>query len=162
MARGKAASPEVGIPDTQAKKVYKWQWQFAEFESNYFLSKKEIRKWLDWACKKLKLSPPKRLKIRLLGKKGKHSYFNVDQHELAFLPCHRNVPTVLHEISHYLCHRIYGKTVADHGPEFMGIFLLLLELSGRWPTGLMYAAARKYGLDIDGAQPKRLKRRAAA
>lgn len=158
MARGRARkSPDVGIPDTQAKKVYKWQWQWVEFNRDNRLSKKDIRGWLAWACKKLRMRPV-RMKIKLLGKKAKYSYFDPDQYELGFIPTHRNVPTVLHEIAHYIAFRLYGKTVASHGPEFMGIFLYLLELSGQWPLGVVYGSARKAGLEIDGAQPRKLKR----
>lgn len=148
-------SPDVGIPDSQAKKVYEWQWKWAEFNRNHKLSKKDIHKRLNWACKKLKMAPPRRLRIRLL-KRGSYSYFDPDQYELGFLPQHRNVPTVLHEITHYITFRIYGKTVADHGPEFMGTFLFLLESAGQWPVGVVYHSAREYGLEIDGASPKRV------
>lgn len=151
-------SPRVGIADTQAKRVYKWQWEWVEFNSNRGLTKNDVREWLEWACKKLKMAPPSRLKIRLLSKKKGHSYFNPDTYELGFIPVHRNVPTVLHEIAHYISFRIYGKTVADHGPEYMGIFLYLLESSSQWPLGIVYQSARKAGLEIDGAQPRRLRK----
>lgn len=151
-------SPDVGIPDTQAKKVYKWQWQWAEFDSNWRLSKKEIRKWLEWACTKLKVPVP-RMRIKLLPKRKKYSYFSPDKYELGFLPQHRNVPTVLHEIAHYITFRLYGRTVADHGPEYMGVFLFLLEHSGRWPLGTMYRSAKEAGLEIDGQTVKRVRKR---
>jgi hypothetical protein len=146
-------SPQVGIRDSQAQKVYRWQWKWAEGNENAHLSKREVRRWLRFACKKLKLPMPNRLKIRFLKKGEKQSYYSCDQHELAFIPKHRNAIVVLHEIAHYITFRLYGCTVADHGPQFMRIWLCLLEQSRRWPSGVMYQSARAAGLQIEGSPP---------
>lgn len=144
--------------DPQQKAVYKWQWQWTDWNENE-LDKDEVRRWVKWAFKKkFHFGKMPRIEFR---KVGEHSSYNPETTTLYFLYEHRNVAVVLHETAHAIITQLYGKTVQDHGPEFMGVFLYLLEKSGRYPRSAVYDSAVKAGLKIDTAMgPELLKKKA--
>lgn len=60
---------------------------------------------------------------------------------------HKNVPMVLHEVSHYITDRMYGlKKTQDHGPTFQGIYFWLLARAGVAPREALAASAQRRGL----------------
>lgn len=142
--------------DPQKDAVYAWQWKWYDWNHGE-LSKDGVRQWVKWAYKKkFRFTKMPRIKF---PKTGKCSYHDGEKALLAFVYEHRNVPMVLHETAHAICFILYGATVEDHGPEFMGIFLYLLEKTGHYPLGTVYDSAKKAGLKIDGSQgPKLIKR----
>lgn len=144
--------------DPQAKAVYKWQWQWGNWNENE-LTKDDVRHWVKWAWKKK--FGFKRMPRVVFRTAGEYSSYDPDQATLYFIHEHRNVAVVLHEVAHAIITMLYGRTVEDHGPEFMGVFLYLLEEARLYPRATVYDSAVKAGLKIDTDMgPSLLKKKA--
>lgn len=133
--------------DTQKDAVYEWQWKFWHWNHKE-LSKRQVHNWVKWAIKK-KFGFKHLPKIAYL-RSGNVSWYNKETATLGFIHDHRNIAMVLHETAHAITDRMYAYTVEDHGPEFMGVFLWLLEACGWYPKNTLYASAKQAGLKIDG------------
>jgi len=151
-------SPKLVIKhDPQQKAVYNWQWEWMHWNSKE-LSKKDVYRWVKWAYKKkfhFKFMP----EIVHLADGGSSSY-HPEKNQLKFIHSHRNIAVVLHETAHLIISRLFGHTVEDHGPEFMGIWIYLLEKAKLAPRGTIYDSAKQAGLRVDGSMgPELLKKK---
>lgn len=57
-----------------------------------------------------------------------------------------NPPIVLHECAHYICDAIFGTKLEDHCPEWLGIYMWLLEGWRVAPRKALQASAKARGL----------------
>lgn len=124
--------------DGQKKRVYDWEASFGDWcRSGY--TKSECRAAIKWACNLYGLKTP-----RIGFHATKAFSFSVSGEE----PCislgsdQRNAAVALHEAAHYICDSIFGPDLADHSPQWMGIFLWLLEGYRLAPRTALHASAK--------------------
>lgn len=140
-------APKLITVDRQGKRVYKWEQSWGQF-TEQTLSRDGVREWAKWAYRKFGF-----LRVpRIIFDDKSFSEYKPDGDFLSFTHSHRNIGIVLHEVSHAITTRMYGVTVEDHGPEFMGVYLYLLEASGEFPKHAMTDSAKRAKLRIDGSQ----------
>jgi hypothetical protein len=58
----------------------------------------------------------------------------------------RNVATALHEAAHQIAFTLYGSSIQDHGPTWLGIYLDLLVRARGAPRIALEATLRAHGL----------------
>lgn len=110
-------------PDPQCKRVYKWTWQWFDWNRRT-LTDKEVKAVIKKACEVWDIHQPRF--IGFCPKKAPCSVYNDDDQSLRMLPDHCNPATVLHEVAHHIVHVRLGTKYQDHGPEWLGVFLDLL------------------------------------
>jgi hypothetical protein len=152
-----ATRPRLAKKDRQCARVYSWGWSFADWNIKT-LTKRQCRKWVKWCLKQFHLKKGSSPAV-VFPPRAKYSSFEPEYHELQLIKKHRNIPMVLHETAHYVQSILYGKTTEDHGPEFMGIWLYLLEAAQLCPKGTLTASAKSKGIKIDmGMGPELVKK----
>lgn len=143
--------------DWQQRRVYAWEDQFENWNrSGYTL--KECRKIVHWACKKYGLPPPSVRQHE--GKAASYSYAG-DRPVIGFNTTQKNAAVALHEAAHYICDRIFGPKLEHHSPEWMGIYLWLLEGWRVAPRTALHASAKAKRIKWVATwlvSPKRLRR----
>ena len=124
--------------DAQRKRVYAWEHEFSDWNRSGY-SLKECRAVVKWACDKYGLPTPrvtqhdnKSFSYCIVGEKPVIS-FGIDQ---------KNAAVALHEAAHYICDRIFGAGLEDHCPQWMGIYLWLLEGYRIAPRTALHASAK--------------------
>lgn len=124
--------------DPQKQRVYSWEHSFSDWNRSGY-SLKECRAAIRWACKLYGLKTPP-----VKSHRTKHFSFSVggDEPYISLGADQRNVSVALHEAAHYICDRIFGDKLPDHSPEWMGIFLWLLEGYRVAPRTALHASAR--------------------
>jgi hypothetical protein len=141
--------------DIQRDRVYSWEGDFHDWNVRS-LSLREARRVIHWACDQYGLIPP-----------------SVMQHDGRALPYSQgakisfnrkvvNPALALHESAHYICDEIFGTRLAPHCPEWMAIYLWLLEGYRIAPRTALHASAKARGirwLPTWTVSPKRLYRR---
>lgn len=140
------------MADTQAKQAYAWQhsWLHWNYKSS---SDREIRIAIRQAESYYKI--PK-IKIKLFTKnknsegEDQNSYYIYSGYygnpRIELRPYHQNIPIALHEVAHAICGSIFRDTVENHGKEWLGVFMYLLEKEGIAPVSALHASAREFGL----------------
>lgn len=58
----------------------------------------------------------------------------------------RNVATVMHEVAHHVAWHIYGESIQDHGPAFLGMFIECLVMAKVAPRVALESSARAHKL----------------
>lgn len=95
------------------------------------------------ACRKYRIPAPEirfPKNDRRLGKKVASTY-HPDLHLIKLRPRHMNAAIVLHETAHAITDWILGTDLEPHGPEWAGIYMVLLEDYGIMPAVALHASA---------------------
>jgi len=58
----------------------------------------------------------------------------------------KNPQTALHEAAHWICWKLHGERIQDHGPTFLRVYLHLLVTYEVAPREALEASARKFKL----------------
>lgn len=95
-----------------------------------------VRVFVHAACRDYGLKPPA---VRQHNTQGA-TYSRFPDH-ISFQPRHKNPAIALHEVAHYICDSIFGDEPEDHGPEWLGIYLWLLEKFKVVPRIALHAEA---------------------
>lgn len=74
------------------------------------------------------------------------SQYDPDSHTITLRPRHLNPAIVLHESAHSITDWILGWEGPAHGPEWLGVYMVLLEDFGIAPRVALHASADKVGL----------------
>lgn len=142
------------MTDRQRDRVYSWEGDWAAWNScTMKLSK--AREYVRWACRCYGLKPP-----GVKQHKGKAFSFSCGN-VISFSHDQINPGTALHEAAHYICDQIFGEDLQHHCPEWMGIYLWLLEEARIAPSTALRASAKARGirwLKTWLVSPKRLRR----
>lgn len=144
--------------DPQKHRVYAWEAEWHDWNHSG-LTLKECRDVVRWACHKYGVKPP-----RVAQHDGRaYSFSQGDPFNLiSFRRDQKNAAIALHEAAHHISGKIFGNTIADHSPEWMGIYLWLLEGFRVAPRIALHASARAKRIRwvaTWGVSPKRLRRR---
>jgi len=125
----------------QTKQLYAWEDAWSSWNAaSCTLS--ECRRFVRMACKSYKVPVPS----VTMHKHTEYSYFSPDDNKIALRHDQRNVPIALHEASHAILWHYYRDTIADHGKEFVGVYLYLLTMSECAPAIALTASLRHYGI----------------
>lgn len=127
--------------DPQKAAVYAWETAWKPW--NYStLALPECRWWVEEACKRFDVAPPRVRQHRT----KEYPWCHVKLRVISFSPAGRNAPTALHEAAHQIAWDYFGDSIQDHGRTFIGIYLWLLEWSGVAPRIALRATARSHKL----------------
>ena len=76
------------------------------------------------------------------------SSYNHHKNRIRIHKNHRYSKIVLHEIAHGLQRNIFGlHRTAAHGPEFVGIYMRLLNTYDDYSMSYIYQTAKKYNIN---------------
>lgn len=141
-------------PDPQLSRAYKWEASFIDWDrSTRTLG--EVRGIIDWACLTYGVRPP-----RVTQHPEYYASFSQDR-LISFNRWQRNPAVALHEAAHFISDAIFGDTIAHHAPEWLGIYIWLLEAYKVAPRAALHASAKAAGLrwlPASVISPKRLRR----
>jgi hypothetical protein len=146
--------------DPQKAKVYAWEHEWADW-NRATMSLRETREVVHWACSKYGIDPPAVRQHRGTA----YSYScGAPINVISFRLDQRNPGVALHEAAHFICGALFGETtdMADHSPEWMGVYLWLLEGYRIAPRTALHASAKAKGIRWMATwamSPKRLRRR---
>lgn len=125
--------------DPQKRAVYKWQWQFQDWNRKT-LSWRQTKRLIRAACKVFAVPAPALHKFR-----GDYSYVNHGQ--IWIDKDHQNVGVALHEAAHHIVSVIAGKQEdGHHGRAFVGVWLTLLVHFGAAPRDALEYSLRRRGI----------------
>ena len=145
--------------DPQRARVYAWEHEWCDWNRST-LTLREARAAVHWACDKYGIHPP-------AVKQHAGAAYSFSRGEpanvISFRYDQRNPAVALHEAAHYICGVLFGEVtdMADHSPEWMGVYLWLLEGYRVAPRTALYASAKAKGIrwvDTWVVSPKRLQR----
>lgn len=143
----KSDTPKIVTRDPQRMRVYRWGWKFTEWDSLERLTVRQLRRLAVWMCKKVNVEEPPHIEI-LANSNGKRSWYDPSDRTIYLLPEHTILPQLLHEMAHFACDNMYGQTVQGHGKEWLGIYLLLLEMARSMPPKAFVDSATREGLEF--------------
>jgi|GEM_PF-7012068 len=142
------------MADSQQQAVYAWERQW-RFWNRAGVPVQYLRRWVRWA-ERLYRVPPATLLFPTRSK-GVNGNWLPSQcapaapwgsGAITLRPHHRNVPIALHEVSHWIDGQLLGQFSGfeGHGPQWLGIYLYLLEKARVAPRVALHESAREAGL----------------
>lgn len=144
-AKGTVAG--AGRADPQKDRLYDFEGEWVEWNTNR-LPLADCRAIIRSACEHYGVKTPRVTQHF----KRSFSWYSPDDNWIclqakgAMRTSGKNAATALHEAAHAIVWQLFGYTVADHGPTFLGIFMALLERAAVAPVEALHAAARKHKL----------------
>lgn len=102
-------------------------------------------KWVRQACKNLQVERPKIVRRTVRGVRG---YYDPDVSTIVLdRKFGRSGLVLLHELAHHVTYVKHPKA-ADHGPRWMLIYAILLDMTRLVPMAGTRAACRRHGVRI--------------
>jgi hypothetical protein len=145
------------MDDSQQKRVYLWEDSFRSFVERT-ATRRDIRKLIRDACSRYGVDAPAvQFKSRAGGKRMRlSSDYDPSQHSITigFTDCNHAI--ACHEAAHAITDDLQ-EGVQDHGPEFLGVYLDLLEWANVAPRSALHASAKASGLRWTPARRARKK-----
>lgn len=153
------------MADSQQNAVYAWERRFRAWNLATD-SQARIRRLIRWA-ERLYRVPPMEIQFRTANKsRGRWLPSTYYAHRVvAFRPNHVNPSIALHETAHAITHHLFGwdpPGMEAHGPQWLGIYMCLLERAKVAPRSALEASAREHGLKWVGpgwVGPTKIRRR---
>lgn len=141
-----------GRPDPWQAAVYGFEddWPEAGADS---LTIRQCATLIRLACAAYGVTPPP---VKF-DPKAKISYCYADGSGIYLIATQRNKFVALHEVTHHIVDRIYGRDTEDHGFEFQAIYFFLLAVAEIAPVGSLAASAKARGLLWRTAGPQTVK-----
>lgn len=143
--------------------MYAWEHDWHDWNVGS-LTLREVRDVVRWACSKYGIRAPK-----VVQHADRHYSYSKGEPDnlISFRLDQRNPAVALHEAAHFISGAIFGEKtdMADHAPEWMGIYLWLLEGYRIAPRIALHASARARRIrwvPTWVVSPKRLQRRRKA
>ena len=134
--------------DPQKDRLYDWEGSWYDWNVNT-ITLPECRKIIRRACKLYNVEPPvvKQHKTRSMSycmpTRGVISIQAVGSKPGRGA---KNPQTALHEAAHWICWKLHGERIQDHGPTFLRVYLHLLVQYDVAPREALEASARKFKL----------------
>ena len=130
------------IKDRQADKAYEWEDSFLLWAGAH-LNEKQARGLIEAACREYGIPPPY---VKVYKSNYGCSIYDPNMHVIKLRPRHLNAGVVLHETAHAITDTILGQGLEPHGPEWLGVYMVLLEDFRIMPRAALHASAKKEGL----------------
>lgn len=124
------------------KQVYAWEHRWWDF-NHQGITLREARHWVRWACRRFSVKPPV---VRMAEKLSRRHTTFYQEGAIHFQRRHLNVAVALHEAAHHIQDVILPKETAEHGPAWLGCYLLLLATCAHWPKTAIYESAKADGM----------------
>lgn len=112
------------------------------------MSERAVRETVGLASRKYRIPAPELIfpsKNNLRGKKLPSQYDPLS-HTITLRPRHLNGAIVLHETAHAITDYLLGWDLEAHGPEWLGVYMVLLEDFGISTRVSLHASADEAGL----------------
>lgn len=153
------------MADSQQQAVYAWERQWRAWNTPS-CSQPDARRVIRWAERLYRVPP---VSISFYSKNKANgvwmpSNYHAVRH-IALRPNHVNPAVALHETSHAITHHLFGWDPPDmepHGPQWLGIYMLLLERLKVAPRVALESSARDYDLKWVGPGwigPRKIRKR---
>lgn len=153
------------VDDPQKAAVYAWENGWYDW-CRRSITVREARRVIKKACRMYRVPPPAVRSHR----HGEWSYYHPDADVISFQYGQMNRQVALHEAAHVILFKICKQEAdeesdgnfEDHGPEFLGVLLYLLNEFGVAPLVALTASAKDAGLrftPVQGSAPSPLRRR---
>lgn len=149
------------LPDPQQQKCYRWEATWRDWNQST-LTLRQCRDAIKWACSRYGLRTVPSVKQHE-GNDYAWSLMRPGQRPVISMQTatSKNLATALHEAAHVVTDTIFvGQPLADHCPEFMGVYMGLLEDAKVAPTLALHTTASSHGLrwlPYDVISPTRIK-----
>jgi hypothetical protein len=143
--------------DSQQARVYLWEDGFRSFIERT-TTRKDIRWLIRKACALYGVDAPSvQFRSRASGKRMRlSSDYDPSQHAITIGIKDCNHAIAMHEAAHAITDDLH-EGVEDHGPEFLGVYLDLLEWANVAPRSALHASAKASGLRWTPARRARKK-----
>ena len=154
------------VPDPQQQKCYRWEATWRDWNQST-LTLTQCRDAIRWACSRYGLKVMPAVKQHTGGDYA-WALTGPGQRPVISMQAKtsKNLATVMHEAAHVVTDTIFvGQPLADHSPEFMGVYMGLLEDAQVAPVIALHTTARSHGLrwlPYDVISPARIKGLATA
>jgi hypothetical protein len=135
--------------------VYAWEGEWSDWNSEA-LTLHETREVVRWACRKYGVE------VARVKQHHTRAYTFSQDGVISFRHDHKNTAIALHEAAHHIADVIWGDSIEDHAPEWLGVYLWLLEGARVAPRVALHASARAKRLrwvQTWAVSPKRLRRK---
>lgn len=143
------------MKDTQQEAVYDWEGEFLDW-NRQTLTLSSVRSYVRTACAHYGLRAP-----AVKHHSGNALAFYVDDGSMMSFPDWCMNPAVsLHEAAHHIVTQHFGKSVQDHGPTWLGVYMWLLETAGIAPRSALQTTARRRKLRWRAMPPEKMPKRA--
>lgn len=139
--------------DPQKWKVYRMEKEIVGWAVYARVELEDLQRIADYVCRKCGV---KRVGVALENKGKQRIYgwtmdytihLNQDYHG-------DNTAVLVHELAHYVNHQRNGDDLAVHGPEFVGVYGVLLDMLNLFPWKQWVALCEDYTVDIDVTQKR--------
>jgi hypothetical protein len=146
--------------DRQQKRAYAWEGTFRSF-CERTTTRREVRRIIKAACRLYRIPPPV-VQFRSMAGGAKmrlSSDYDPSVHTITmgFTDCNHAI--ACHETAHAITDELY-ENVEDHGPEWLGIYLYLLEWCGVAPRTALRTSAKAAGLKWRNTMPAMARKKA--
>ena len=145
--------------DPQRSRLYKMEREFVGASVYHSVSRKNLQLVADHVCAYYRITPIKIVVYRDPSSRifGESIAYSNDDWETSYGHVIRlnrgfhgaNVPTLLHELAHYICDATY-KNHRGHGSQFAAIYMHLLDKYRILPAVAFRALAKKWGVKVAG------------
>ena len=134
------------MDDPQKARLYDWEDEWDSF-GRHGETRTDLCKLIHKASRLYDIEPPA---LRFVSKARSPSlthttFYDPAAHVIQFGYRSCNIPIAMHEQAHAIIAE-YHEAAEDHGPEFLGVYLDLLEWANVAPKSALYASARAMGL----------------
>lgn len=128
------------ISDSQQRQAYRWEGSWPLWNKKG-LTQPKARGIIAWACRLYDIPIP------IVRFQKWRTWYDPEDHSIVLSITNQNTAIALHEAAHAIHDYILGDYHEAHGPEWLGIYLVLLDTAGVASRSALELSARKYGLE---------------
>lgn len=149
--------------DVQQNRAYKWEDSFTKWAGPH-MTQSAALETVASASRRYRIPIPEVIFPTKNKRSGKDlpSQYNPITHTITLRPRHLNGAIVLHEIAHAITDYVLGWYLDAHGPQWLGIYMVLLEDYGISTRQALHASADEAGLKYrtrDRVGPRQIRKR---
>lgn len=133
--------------DYQRERVYSWEDQYIHSKDKQVVPYDSLQSLVNyiWAEEKLKFPP----QIKPIPKQTRRILASATRMEV-FVPEQGITTSVLiHELAHSLTNSFDGEISSKHGPDFVGMYMRMLEKYARIPLPYLMFTAKQANVDFN-------------
>ena len=132
------------MADPQKDLVYAWETTFRQF-NEHNVPRRTLRRLIRKAERRYRV-PPVKIKFTNRVRRAKRyakiaSAYDPESHTIELGYKDHNYAIALHEAAHAITDYVLGLDLEAHGPQWLGVYLWLLEWTGIAPRAALYASA---------------------
>ena len=136
--------------DPQKHKAYAWETSFRSF-NEHNTPRRRLRRLIRRAERRYRIPPSKIIFTNRVHRAKRYakiaSEYEPNDHSITLGYNDHNYAIALHETAHAITDYLLGYDLEPHGPQWLGIYLELLEWAKVAPREALHASARAYGLN---------------